>query len=124
MGSRIHKYAFYTLLLAVYSIFFSIESFYNFEGHSEAREILHRATHIQTAASLSTTSHAAYPGAHGIRVRLNKRFHPESFPPCKVVTAPIPPVYVPRQDPSDYAVRPLPAIAVSHPPLRGPPPVA
>ncbi len=36
MKKRIHKMFFYTLLMGVYGVFFSVESFYNFEGQPDA----------------------------------------------------------------------------------------
>jgi len=39
MNRRIHKILFYTLLLGVYAVFFSVESFYNYEGQSQGKNI-------------------------------------------------------------------------------------
>ncbi len=43
MQKRIHTLLFYTLLLSVYAGFFSVESFFNFEGQSEGKELTRQA---------------------------------------------------------------------------------
>ena len=123
MEKRFHKFAFYTLLLAVYGVFFSIESFYNFEGHSEAREII-RYSSLLRSAPVDTglnASHAAYPHSHKIRLRLNKRFHQEDYSPCIVCEVVAPVIHVTRYELGAFALLPLPAVTLIHPQLRGPP---
>jgi len=126
MRKRLHNIAFYTLILAVYGVFFSIESFYNFEGHSEAREIIRYSSFLQANQGEPgiTAPHVNYPHSQKTRVRLNKRYHQEEFPPCTVYEAPAPVVVVTPRVLGAYVVRPLPAVVQIHPQLRGPPSLA
>ena len=123
MGKGIHKLAFYTLILAVYGVFFSIESFYNFEGHSEAREIIRYSSFLRSTPVEAgvIASNAAYPHSHTSRLRLNKRFHQEDYSPCTVYTVVAPIIYETPYELGSFAVQPLPAVALIHPQLRGPP---
>lgn len=123
MVERLHKLAFYTLILAVYGIFFSIESFYNFEGHSEAREIIRYTTFLHSASTESgiQASHVNYPHSNKTRLRLNKRYHLEEFSPCTVYEAPAPLIIMVPGELGAYALRPLPSVPLFHPQLRGPP---
>lgn len=125
MKKRLHKYLYYILLFGVYGIFFSVESFYNFEGHSNASDIIRYASltngHENLVSSARTTPlHSST--SHSIR--LNKRFHQEDIPPCPVLTPVLP----------EYVLTPLvlgcdcrtdlPKPALLHRPLRGPPALA
>jgi hypothetical protein len=125
MAKKFHKLSFYTLILAVYGIFFSIESFYNFEGHSEAREIIsHNCTaflQAQSAEAGLALPHVSHPGSHKVRLRLNKRYHGEEFPPCTVYEAPAPTVVITPRELGIYCLRPLPSVSLLRPQLRGPP---
>src|ERR1700750_1359201 len=94
MAKRIYGTLFYTMLLSVYTVFFCVQSFFNFDGHSEDRTILQysasfshygRQAHIASDASHSTPVH---------KFRLNKRFHQENFPPCEVLSVEIPASFV------------------------------
>jgi hypothetical protein len=113
---------FYTLLLGVYGIFFSVESFYNFEGQTNTRDSLRYASvagvHGEDAlAARNTPLHSA--PSHGLR--LNKRYHQENIPPC--------PVLAPTR--CEYVLTPLilgvyrpaylPKPVLLHRPKRGPP---
>jgi hypothetical protein len=122
MRKRLHKLLFYTLLMGVYGIFFSVESFYNFEGQTNTRDTLRYAsvagvhgTDVSVARSMplhSATSHG---------IRLNKRYHQENIPPCPVLAPTV----------REYALTPLilgiyrpadlPKPVLLHRPLRGPP---
>lgn len=121
MSKRIHKYLFYALIAVVYGVFFSVESFYNFEGHSDAKKILSHASRVRHEArdrGVSTSS-AQFPAAHSIR--LNKRYQQENFPPCPIFRVEMPVSYVEPRRPVVYSVWPLPFITVDHSSLRGPP---
>jgi hypothetical protein len=114
MNRRIHKGMFYVLLLGVYAAFFSVESFYNFEGQPRSKEDLHYST------VKNTPPHSAV----SCRFRLNKRFHPQAIPPCPIISPTTPgwrltPLRL--GSPGDH---PLPDIAIFHYSLRGPPPAA
>ena|ERR1700761_7845091 len=116
MKKRIHRFLFYTLLVAVYGVFFSVESFYNFEGHSNTREIISRSRASQDVVK---TFHLPYSSSHG--VRLNKRYHQTNFPPCTVDVVTLPVRYIiPRTLGHDPCLR-LPDVTILRPQLRGPP---
>src|ERR1700744_4118684 len=91
MKKRLHKLLFYTLIFGVYGIFFSVESFYNFEGHSNASEIIRYASLVnghENMVSSARTTPLHSTSIHSIR--LNKRFHQEEIPPCPVLTPVLP----------------------------------
>jgi hypothetical protein len=115
MQKRIHTLLFYTLLLSVYAGFFSVESFFNFEGQSEARAIHTHSSFFQKNAT--TPLHSAPTHL----VRLNKRYHQEDISLSPVVSAETPVAYVVPTVTSCYRDCPLlcgPSIRRS---LRGPP---
>jgi hypothetical protein len=113
MNRRIHKILFYTLLLGVYAVFFSVESFYNYEGQSQGKNIF-RYSVVNTTPFHSTTSHG---------FRLNKRYHPEVISPCPIVSPEAPNWYLTVRlgSPGDHQ---LPDVAIFHFSLRGPPSAA
>ena len=121
MSKRIHKYLFYTLIAVVYGVFFSVESFYNFEGHSDARKLLsHTSAVLQTDGGHKiSTSSSGSPSPHAIR--LNKRYQQEKYTPCPVFHVETPVCYVRPTTPKPYPACPLPFITIDHSPLRGPP---
>lgn len=123
MGSRIHRLSFYTLILAVYSIFFSIESFYNFEGHSEAREIIRYSSYLHSLADPAggKTVHSIFPQSHKVRLRLNKRYHQEDIQPCTVYEVVTPFISVTPFELGSFPLSPLPSVPLVRPKLRGPP---
>jgi len=105
---------FYAMLLSVYAAFFSVESFYNFEGQPHGRELF-RYSVVKNVPLHST-------GAG--QFRLNKRYHPEGIPPCPIISPErLTWCLTPLQlgSPGD---RPLPDIAIIHYSLRGPPAAA
>jgi hypothetical protein len=123
-SKRIHKYLFYTLIAIVYGVFFSVESFYNFEGHSDASKLLSHVSlvrHTDNHRSVSTSSSQS-PSAHSLR--LNKRYQQQNFTPCPVFRTEGPVCY---RVPGTPVVRPvctLPFVAIDHPAFRGPPAAA
>ncbi|HEY6900025.1 MAG TPA: hypothetical protein VI233_05255 [Puia sp.] len=122
MYRKTHRIAFYTLLLAVYGVFFSVESFFNFEGQLNAKEILQYSS--------STHNHPEFFKAMPLRssathkVRLNKRFHQEDIAPVSVFSIEAPIVRVIPRVMNFCGIVPLPSVTVVHHPLRGPPVVA
>jgi hypothetical protein len=121
MAKRIHKYLFYTLLTIVYGIFFSVESFYNFEGHSDAKKILSQSSFVCHSKGTGTarTSATRFPSSHTIR--LNKRYQQENFPPCPIFRVKTSIVYVTPVMLEINPIQPLPLVTIDHSPLRGPP---
>jgi hypothetical protein len=122
MRKRLHKLLFYTLLLGVYGIFFSVESFYNFEGQTNTREILRYASvaavHGKDASvARSAPLHSA--ASHGIR--LNKRYHQENIPPCPVLAPTVREYVLTPLVPGIYRPVDLPKPVLLHRSLRGPP---
>lgn len=125
MKKRLNKLMYYALLFGVYGIFFSVESFYNFEGHSNAGEIIRYASlqngHEKVATvALTTPLHST--SAHS--VRLNKHFHQEDIPPCPVLIPALPEYVLAPVLLGIYYQTDLPRPAILHRPLRGPPALA
>lgn len=125
MLKRIHKLLFYTVLFSVYGIFFSVQTFFNFEGQLNTKDIFKYSSLIHFSGSHESvvkTSPLKSSSAH--RIRLNKRFHQEESAPCPVIVlAPPPSLPIPKVLGS-YRTPELPSVAVVHYPLRGPPVVA
>jgi hypothetical protein len=121
MAKRIHKYLFYTLLTIVYGVFFSVESFYNFEGHSDAKKILSHSSFVchSTGNGGISTSATRFPSTH--TVRLNKRYQQENFHPCPIFRVEAPVVYVMPRMLGVSSIQPLPFVTIDHSLLRGPP---
>ena len=119
---RLHRIFFYTLLFGVYGIFFSVESFYNFEGQGSSRNIL-RCVRLASDHEKDATVARAAPlrSASTHSIRLNKHFHQEDIPPCPVLL-PAPPEYVLAPVIlGSFCRTDLPEPALLHRPLRGPP---
>lgn len=109
-----NKLWFYAMICCVYGIFFSVESFYNFDGGKSRTET------CQTSVVKNTPTH---PGAtHGFR--LNKRYHPEYNPPCPICSPDRPERRLPMLRLSLPGCGALPEIAIVHYSLRGPPTLA
>jgi hypothetical protein len=115
MQKKIHTLLFYSLLLFVYTGFFCVESFFNFEGQPEGRN-------LTTSAAFSHKSPFAplTPAAYH-SVRLNKRYQQEVIYPHLIVPAAAPPVYAIIRVNSGYRNCVLRAVSLLHRSLRGPP---
>jgi hypothetical protein len=124
MKKRIHKLFFYTLLIGVYGIFFSVESFYNFEGQNNVRDIM-LAAHISHQAKggpIARTTPLHSSSTHSLR--LNKRYHQEDIPPCPVLAPPAPVVILTPLVLGLHRSIDLSDPARLHRTLRGPPAVS
>ena len=122
MKKRLHKLLFYTLLFGVYSIFFSVESFYNFEGQSGASDIIRYASLTnghEKDVPVARTTPLHSTSTHSIR--LNKRFHQENIPPCPVLAPAMPEYVLTPLVLGVFCRTHLPEPALLHRPLRGPP---
>jgi hypothetical protein len=122
MQAKLHRLLFYTLVLGVYGIFFSVECFYNFEGQGSSSNQLHRLTVAKEGANaaavfqtLPVRSRAAYS------LRLNKRFHQEDALPVALLSPVLPEYVLAPQMPGCSCHTDLSAPAFLHRPLRGPP---
>jgi hypothetical protein len=102
------------MLLCVYAAFFSVESFYNFEGQP-------RST---VGFRYSVVKNVPVHSTGACRFRLNKRFHPEVIPPCPIISPEGPRWVVIPVRLGSFGDDPLPAIAIFHYSLRGPPAAA
>jgi hypothetical protein len=125
MKKRIHKILFYTLLLSVYGVFFSVESFFNFEGQVNTKEIFKYSSFVHSSASPQTVVKASpLQSSSSHHVRLNKRYHQEDITPCPLISVPAPLLPVIPRVLGACTVLLLPAVTVAHHRLRGPPCVA
>jgi hypothetical protein len=115
MQKRIHKLLFYTLLLSVYAGFFSVESFFNFEGQSELRTTPTHSSCFQKNPATPLQS------AHTRLVRLNKRYHQADISLSPVISAETPVAYVVPGVASRYRDFPVLSGLPDQRSLRGPP---
>jgi hypothetical protein len=125
MNKKIHKALFYTLILGVYGIFFSVESFYNFEGQPNGKESLRYVVNFSSAPYSQTVvkkSPLQSSASHGFR--LNKRFHQENIPPCPIFSLAAPERNIAPLRLGFCGTRTLPTVAIVHYSLRGPPTIA
>ena len=125
MKQRIHTALFYTLLLSVYGVFFSVESFFNFEGQVNAKDLFKYSSFVHFSGSHQhaiRTTPLQSSSKH--KVRLNKRYHQEDITPCPLISVAQPVLPLIPRVLGSYSIVPLPSIAVVHRPLRGPPVVA
>jgi len=112
---RIHKLLFYALLCGVYGVFFSVESFYNFEGQPNAK---------QSFGHSVVKSHPLHSGASP-GFRLNKRYHQEDIPlPCPILSPVTPERCITPVRIGSYGNDVLPSVAIVDYSLRGPPTIA
>jgi hypothetical protein len=123
MVKRIRNISFYALLMSVYTVFFSVQLFFNFDcpGSGNVSNFLRyfcSGNHPEKTASIARKA----PSQSSSRsIRLNKRFHQEDICPCDVLC-----VDSPR---SNFITRTLglhrdgflPPVNQDHTLLRGPP---
>ena len=122
MKTPLHKLLYYILLLGVYGIFFSVESFYNFEGHSNASDIIRYASlnnGHENNVSVARTTPLHSTSRHSIR--LNKRYHQEDMPPCPVLAPTLPEYVLAPVVLGSFCSTDLAKPVLLHRPLRGPP---
>jgi hypothetical protein len=125
MKKRIHSIFFYALLLGVYGTFFSVESFYNFEGQPDGKGLTRSQAftrpgiHNQPAFKNTPTPSSASRG-----FRLNKRYHQENIPPYPIFSLAAPERRIAPLRLGFDNTGMLPAIAILHYSLRGPPTAA
>ena len=125
MEKRAHKIFFYTLLLAVYGIFFSVETFFNFEGQINAKDLFKYSSFVHFSGNhqqIIKTTPLQSSSSH--KIRLNKRYHQEESAPCPVITVGTPAERIIPIVLGAYRDIPLPSVPVPHLRLRGPPVVA
>jgi hypothetical protein len=125
MVNRTYRIVFYTLILSVYAVFFSVQSFYNFEGNSNSQEVFSHYSIFHATHSGSMLAKARpLRSSTGHKTRLNKRYHQENILPCEVVSIVIPERYIPLQTPDFSRKTVLPSPILVNYTLRGPPVVA
>lgn len=125
MKKRIHKILFYTFLVSVYGVFFSVESFFNFEGQVNTKDMFKYSSFVHFSGKhpnvLKTTPLQSSSKHH---VRLNKRYHQEDITPFPVFFVAAPELHIIPRILGLYQTVPLPAVLVPHQRLRGPPVIA
>jgi hypothetical protein len=125
MKKRIHKILFYAVILSVYGVFFSVESFFNFEGQINTKDLFKYTVLVHFSGNhqrVVKTTPLQSSSKHN--VRLNKRYHQEDIAPCPLISVAAPVLHIIPRVLGSCTVDPLPSIAVVHRPLRGPPVVA
>jgi hypothetical protein len=125
MVKKTYRIVFHTLILLVYVAFFSVQSFFNFEGLSGSKDVFQYCAQLCAASRTGTLAqNQPLRSSAGHKIRLNKRFHQENMPPCDVISIVIPERYIPLQTPDYYKDDFLPCVIRVNHPLRGPPVVA
>ena len=125
MVKKIHHISFYALLMTVYTVFFSVQSFFNFDrpGPENEHLLIHLCSskHPEKQVSLAkeTPSHSS---SHSFR--LNKRFHQENILPCDAISSAAPKPYLIRRTLGHYRDSFLPSVTPCDRLLRGPPSMA
>jgi len=99
------------MICCVYGVFFSVESFYNFDGQHR-----HREAAVHSVVKTVPVHSGAVPG-----FRLNKRYHPEYNPPCPILSPATPERRLPLLRLGTPRGIALPDITIVHYSLRGPP---
>jgi len=125
LSKKTYQVGFYILILSVYTVFFSVQSFYNFEGNSNSQEVFsHYSILHATHGSGALAKARPLRSSTGHKTRLNKRYHQENILPCEVVSIVIPARYIPLQTPDFSRQTVLPSPILVNYTLRGPPVVA
>jgi hypothetical protein len=122
MPVKLHKMLFYTLVLGVYGIFFSVECLYNFEGQGSSTNYLHFVSIAREGARTGQTFQNLPVHSSASRsLRLNKRYHQEEAPPFLFLSPALPEYTMAPSTPGCYCQTALPEPAFLNRPLRGPP---
>ena len=124
MVKKTYQISVYALILCVYTIFFFVQFFFNFEGLSSSRHVSHYCSSHPTHETMASVKGQPLPHSGGSKIRLNKRFHQEDMPLCDVFSIVIPERYLPLQVPDHYLDIHLPSAVHATHPLRGPPAAA
>jgi hypothetical protein len=126
MVKRIHNISFYALLMTVYTVFFSVQFFFNFDcpGSGNAQSFLRffrSGNHPEKVVSFAKEA----PSPSSSRsIRLNKRFHQENISPCAILCMDSPKPYIIRRAVAIYRDGVLPPVTPAYHLLRGPPSMA
>jgi hypothetical protein len=125
IAKRTYRIFFYTLLLAVYAAFFSVQFFFNFEAFSNTGSsptYTHSASlHKDHRERAEFTKKSPGNSSSGISFRLNKRFQQEDMPPCEQTSIVAPVRYGAHSVHGYYRGAFLPSVTPVNQPLRGPP---
>ncbi len=125
MVKRIHHITFYALLMSVYTVFFSVQFFFNFDFQGSGTQNFLRhfcsGNHPEKIVSLvkGVPSHSS-----SCSIRLNKRFHQESAPTCDIIFLDVSEPYMIPRTLGHYRDSFLPYVTPAHQLLRGPPSMA
>jgi len=121
MKKKIYKSLFYILVLAVYGIFFSVQSFFNFEGHSNAKDIFKHSSLVRSSQKHAVVKAIPLNSSPSHNIRLNKRFHQEDITLFPVFCVAAPVLHIIPRVLGSYRDLPLTSIPLLSRPLRGPP---
>ncbi len=122
MKLKTHKIFSTTLLTAVYTAFFAVQVFFNFDIASNAK--ISFASLVSASAAKSKTVSVQKNTSHSPQAtnfRLNKRFQPQHAPALQVIITEAPVKYITSTDPISYRKIFIPAILPISRSLRGPP---
>lgn len=110
------------LLLAVYSTFFAVQFFFNFEAFSNNGVFAQQTQVSGSLTSRTTLAQQHSPqSSHPVSFRLNKRFQQEDMPPCQLLSVPAPFRFITVRKLGFCPNPNLPSVDPIHTLQRGPP---
>ena len=125
MVKRIHNMSFYALLMSVYTVFFSVQFFFNFDlPASDTQNFIRQFRSDNHPKKMVSFAKEAPSHSFSRSIRLNKRFHQENFPTCDILYMDVPQFYVIQRPLGNYGDSFLPSVTPVHRLLRGPPSMA
>ncbi len=126
MVRRIHHITFYALLMSVYTVFFSVQFFFNFDvpGSGNAQNFLRHFRSGNHPEKMVSFAKEAPSHSYSCSFRLNKRFHQESTATCDILSIDVPELYVVERTLGHYREHLFPFVTPVHLFLRGPPSMA
>jgi hypothetical protein len=126
MVKKIHNISIYALLISVYTVFFSVQVFFNFDfpGSGNAKNLFRDFCSINHPEKTANFVKGATSHSCSYSIRLNKRFHEESSPTCDSISMDVPEPYMILRTLGHYKDSFLSSITPVHRLLRGPPALA
>jgi hypothetical protein len=123
--NRAYKIFFNAILLVVYTSFFTVQFFFNFDIASNTRpSFINPFSGLVVKNHQASEKKAGQHGSHKTNFRLNKRFHPQALPVCNTICAKAPVQYISSENISRYNKVFIHAVILINHSLRGPPVVA
>jgi hypothetical protein len=126
MVKRIRHISFCALLMTVYTVFFFVQFFFNFDrpGPVNAQNFFRYSSSANHSKEWGSFAKKARCPSSTRTIRLSKRFHQENIPPCDVLCVDAPEPYDIREPIGLYRESFVPSVTPVHRLVRGPPSMA